>query len=196
MKWVKNGGRPGIVRCLLFCLFFSSTITLRLSAQVGPAPVITAQPVNRIVIAGGTTALSVDVVSGTNPTFKWRLNGSYISGANQSTLQISNAQPAIAGIYSVEVRNAGGKVASSDAVITVLTQPITILPLLISPSETQVTVTGPAGFTYLVETSTDAKTWTRILTNPAPTGITTFIDTTVPKSPYRFYRALVAKSDI
>jgi uncharacterized repeat protein (TIGR02543 family) len=104
-----------------------------------PAPVITSQPTNQTVVAGGTANFSVGA-SGTGLSYQWRFNGSNIAGATASSYSIPNAQPANAGNYAVVVSNSGGSVTSSMAVLTV-TVPA---PVITSQPTNQTVVAGSA----------------------------------------------------
>ncbi len=82
-------------------------------------PVITAQPVTQTVTVGETATFSV-TASGTAPlSYQWRLNSTNIAGATADTLVLTNAQPSVAGAYSVVVSNTVGTVTSSNAILTV-----------------------------------------------------------------------------
>jgi hypothetical protein len=55
----------------------------------------------------------------------------------------------------------------------------------------QVTLTGQAGVTYVLQGSLDLTTWTPIATNAAPgSGIIKFTDSSAPSHAKRFYRAI------
>jgi hypothetical protein len=84
------------------------------------APLITGQPTNQTVAAGGTATFSV-TATGTSPLhYQWYGPGSaLIPGATASTFTISNAQPSNAGSYFAFVTNAFGFAQSSNAVLTV-----------------------------------------------------------------------------
>lgn len=56
-------------------------------------------------------------------TYQWQLNGTNIVGATNSSLTISNVQPADAGCYTVVLSNPAGSVTSSNAVLTVNVPP-------------------------------------------------------------------------
>ena len=89
-------------------------------------PVITTQPQNQTVVAGTNISLSVEV-NGTAPlNFRWRRNGSEISGATNQILVLTNVLPELAGDYSVVVSNAAGSATSSNATLTVLEPPTII----------------------------------------------------------------------
>jgi uncharacterized delta-60 repeat protein len=59
------------------------------------------------------------VVTGTAPfSYQWKFNGADLPGATDSTLVITNTQPAHLGNYSVVVRNAGGSATSAIATLS------------------------------------------------------------------------------
>jgi alpha-tubulin suppressor-like RCC1 family protein len=88
--------------------------------QDGP-PVIFTQPASQTNYAGFTAILSGNA-SGLQPLyFQWLFNGTNIIGATNATLILANAQPNMAGVYSFLCSNALATAASSNAVISVLT---------------------------------------------------------------------------
>jgi uncharacterized repeat protein (TIGR01451 family) len=93
-------------------------------ATVQDQPVIQLQPQSQIVTNGGTAMFSV-TASGTALSYQWLLNGVPVAGGTNTTLTLSNAQPAQAGSYTVRVTNLVGAVLSSPATLTVL-GPVTI----------------------------------------------------------------------
>ncbi len=83
------------------------------------APTITTQPIAQIISAGGSVTF-VTAASGFPPLFyQWRLNGSNISTATNTSYVIVNAQGSHAGQYSVVVTNTYGTATSSNAVLIV-----------------------------------------------------------------------------
>ena len=85
----------------------------------GVAPLITKQPTNQTVAAGGAATFTV-TATGTAPLFyQWSGPAGAISGATHSSLTLSNIQPAQSGNYFVVVSNAFGKATSSNALLTV-----------------------------------------------------------------------------
>jgi hypothetical protein len=85
------------------------------------APVIVTQPASQNVGTGNDVIFNV-VVSGAKPlTYQWRRNTGNLPGATNSSLTLSNVQPAGVGSYSVVLSNPGGATTSSDAVLTVFT---------------------------------------------------------------------------
>jgi hypothetical protein len=86
-------------------------------------PSISAQPQSRTNVAGSLAAFSVTVSGGLPLAYQWQGNGTNIPGATDSSLNISNVQPADAQAYSVVVTNLAGSVTSSVAVLTVWLPP-------------------------------------------------------------------------
>jgi len=89
------------------------------------APVITAQPRNQAVAAGGIVQFSVTASGLPMPTYQWYLNGIPFNGATAGTLSFASARSSDAGDYTVVVSNALGSVTSSKATLTVSAAPVT-----------------------------------------------------------------------
>ena len=88
------------------------------------APVVTTQPANQTVLAGGTASFSV-TTTGTGPlSYQWSVNGTNIDGATNITLTLPNVQlPQDGNYYSVLVTNAVGSTNSLAATLTVVLPP-------------------------------------------------------------------------
>ncbi len=130
--------------CLLCCVLFAN------QTFAGPPPVIAVQPLSQTVLQNSTVSFTVVAVSGTTLSYKWRLNGQYISGATKSTYTINKATTD--GIYSVEVINASGSVLSSDAVLHVFGPPVSNTDTYSVPEDTLLSVAAPG----LLENDTDS----------------------------------------
>jgi polygalacturonase len=111
------------------------------------APSISTQPQNLTVIPGQFATFSV-TTSGSQPLiYQWYYNTNtlLVSGAG-TTLTLTNVQPSDAGSYSVVVSNTAGSVISSNAVLTVNTNPAA--PLFITqPASLHVYAGDTATFT-------------------------------------------------
>lgn len=101
---------------------YSQTDTIFFEITGGTAsnpPSITAQPPSsRAVAVGGSTSLSVTATDATS--FQWMRNGTAVANnasATTATLNLSNVQPANAGLYTVVVTNASGSVTSKPAIV-------------------------------------------------------------------------------
>jgi hypothetical protein len=92
--------------------------------NVAVAPSVVLQPQSLSVLPGGVAQFNV-VAGGTAPlTYQWLLNGSPITAATNSGLILSNASCGQNGaLFSVSITNAGGSVASSNAILTIINTP-------------------------------------------------------------------------
>jgi hypothetical protein len=84
-------------------------------------PDIVIPPVDQTVAQGTNVSFEV-VTSGDSPAYQWYFNEQEMAGATTSVLQITNAQPADSGTYSVVISNAVG-VATGAAALSVLVPP-------------------------------------------------------------------------
>jgi hypothetical protein len=91
-----------------------------------PPPVISAQPGDQTVAAGGTATFTVGAQGASPLYWQWYFGASPLGGQTNSSLVLAGVQPSQAGFYSVVVSNAFGTVTSSNALLTVLTYPPTI----------------------------------------------------------------------
>jgi hypothetical protein len=113
-------------------------------------PGITAQPVSQQVCAGSSTTLSV--AANFANTYQWKLNGTPIPGAINSTYVISSAASADAGNYTVTISNSSGSITSNAAKVVVGSS-ITSNPTDLSAFVTQtgtfsISATGVSPFSY------------------------------------------------
>ena len=92
---------------------------------------ITIQPTNQTILAGENLILLVDAVGQQPIKYQWAFNGNNIDGGTNNVLILTNVQPTSSGIYSVTVSNQFGKITSSNAIVSVLSEPpfITIQPI-------------------------------------------------------------------
>ncbi|MFT3782203.1 MAG: immunoglobulin domain-containing protein [Nibricoccus sp.] len=95
----------------------STAVTLTVNPLI-VAPTITTQPVSVVVTEGSSASFSVSA-SGTALTYQWLKSGVSISGANSSSYNIAATTLLDAGVYSVAVSNAAGRVDSTGATLTV-----------------------------------------------------------------------------
>jgi pectate lyase len=115
----------------------------QLTVNVPVAPSITMQPQDQTSILPGATATFSVVASGSDPLdYQWYYNtNTVLTNGTDSILTITNIQPGNAGSYSVTVSNLAGGVISSNAFLTVNTNPVA--PVFISqPASLVVVVTG------------------------------------------------------
>jgi len=86
---------------------------------VNVAPTITTQPVSQTVIAGNSVSFSVVATGTPTPSYQWKLNGTAITGATNTTYTIPATTNTDAGSYTVTATNTLGNVTSSAATLTV-----------------------------------------------------------------------------
>ena len=175
------------------CLFLFGLVASTSQAQVGPAPIIVVQPLDKVVLDGGTASFEVVAVSVTTLHYQWQFNGADLhgDGATKRAYTIPMATLGNVGRYSVRIRNNGGTVTSSDAILSVIkSTPLTIISGRRMTNGFELQLSGPILSSYVILASTDLENWTAISTNSAPTGSVVFTDATATNRPVRFYRAI------
>ena len=138
-------------------------------SMVAPtAPLITQHPRSQTQIVGETAEFSV-VANGTEPlSFQWQkggttlANGGQISGAQSSTLTISDLAEGDAGEYRVMVSNSAGQMTSQWAVLTVVGRPRLEIGQGNTPAGFELMLTSQGGFDYRIEASADLQEWTTV----------------------------------
>ena len=85
--------------------------------------VIAVQPYSQRVNAGDNATFTVMATGNAPLSYRWRFNGTDISGATNSSYTMVNVRAWHAGNYSVVVSNAGVSVPSAAATLTVLNAP-------------------------------------------------------------------------
>jgi pectin methylesterase-like acyl-CoA thioesterase len=124
-------------------------------------PTITLQPTNKTVSAGAPASFTIAAMAQPAPLYQWRKNGTNISGATNATLAMVSVVLADTGTYSVLVSNSAGFVTSSNAVLTVPAQPVSITPGIANGLLTLSWPANQTGFRLLTQT------------NPPGVGMTT-----------------------
>ena len=109
---------------------------------IPPTPVtIVSQPADQLAAVGDDVVFSV-TASGTPPlSYQWQFNGTNISGATSSSLNLPDVQLAQSGNYAVQVSNRTNSVVSSAAVLTVEQPPV----ITTQPSD-QTALVGKVGY--------------------------------------------------
>jgi Tol biopolymer transport system component len=97
-------------------------------ATLNPTPpAIVYPPTGQTMFAGGNVTFIV-TANGTPPlSYQWNYNGTSIAGATNISLTLTNVQLTQAGNYAVLVANAFGSIISSNAMLTVLAVPPSII---------------------------------------------------------------------
>jgi len=145
--------------------------------NVGPSwiytstpPTVTSDPQSTSNAVGTTISLSASATGGVPLFYQWRRNGANlieggdISGSDEATVLIANADLADAGNYDVIVQNAYGASTSAVAVVTVFVP--TFPPAITSQPTNQTVLTGANA------------TFTVVATGTAPLSYQWYFDTT------------------
>jgi hypothetical protein len=98
--------------------------------EIGLPPAIVNQPTNLAVAVGDVATFNI-AAEGTLPlNYQWSYNGTNLLDATNSLLAITNVQLSDAGNYAVQVSNAFGSEASTNAVLSVGERPaIAVQPI-------------------------------------------------------------------
>ena len=120
--------------------------------SVGIAPAITAQPSGVTVLQAQDATFSVSA-TGTPLSWFWRRNGTFIAGATNSGLTLTNVTTANAGTYTVVVSNFLSSVTSAGAVLAVN------IPASITAQPSNVTVGEGSNVTFSVVVAGTAPLW-------------------------------------
>ena len=169
-------------------------------------PVISNHPVSATVNQGASASFSV-TATGTTPTYQWQKDGVDLAGATAATLSLINVQAANAGNYTVTVSNAAGTVTSNSATLKVIvppvitTQPVSVTANLGLSASFSVTTTGTsptyqwkkagvnitgattATLSFVALLTTDAGSYTVVVTNAAGTVTSSTVTLTVISPP-------------
>jgi len=157
-----------------FVVSSEAALTVRL------IPTITAQPIGRIIPAGGTATFNVEVTGEAPFTYQWRYQQTNrLAGATNASLLLSNVSLSGAGLYSVLVSNAVGFAISDDTLLSVK------LPPSIAQQPSSVVSTQRLSASFTVGANGDAPLayqWFRQTTNPVPdaTGATLVLNNLQP----------------
>lgn len=135
-----------------------ATVTV-LGEQV--APTVTTPPASQLIAEGGSATLSVSALGTAPLNYQWYRNDEIISGATASTLPITNASSANAGVYHVVITNSAGSITSASATITVKGV-ASIVPTGFAASVTG----GASGSTVTVTTAAELKSYAEAVNTP------------------------------
>jgi hypothetical protein len=152
-------------------------------------PQILESPQSQRVVEGGPVSFRV-VAAGSGPLgYQWRCDGQLVSNATSASFAWSNALPAQAGSYDVQVSNAAGTVTSEPARLVISVRP-RLGALAWGPNtQPQFTLSGTPGDVYSVESSACLSDWLNLETVTNDTGTVWFSDPRTNTATLRFYRA-------
>ncbi len=176
----------------------SGSVSTNATLTVEIPPVITNQPLDQIVTAGGSVNLAA-AASGAPLVWQWSFNSNILAGATNPVLTLSPAATGQSGFYSVSASNAVGFAVSQSARLLVVPPA--------GPAEAPVLSLAPAGsgrlllgfsalpgYNYSVETSVSlpATSWVPLTNFPASfTGTNLSLPLDSSAGQVRFYRISV-----
>ena len=112
-------------------------------------PIIDSQPQSLTVSSGQDATFAANASGSPVLYYQWYFNtNTPLTGATDATLTVTNAQGTNAGRYSIVITNSVGSVASSFAMLTVLTGP-TAPSITTTPQSQTVTLSNNAMFTVV-----------------------------------------------
>ena len=119
----------------------------QLTVTLPVAPTIAAQPQDITVTPGAAASFSVSATGSAPLNYQWYFNNNILlPGANNPSLTVNNVQATNVGTYSVVVNNLAGSTTSSNAVLTLNTNPVA--PAFVSQPAAAIVVAGsPVNFT-------------------------------------------------
>ncbi|HXU75065.1 MAG TPA: S8 family serine peptidase, partial [Methylomirabilota bacterium] len=140
-------------------------------------PVITTQPQSQTVVAGSDAVFSV-TSTGTYPLgYQWRFKGTNLPAAFASSYLRPSVQASDVGPYDVLVYNSMGYVTSAVANLNIVSPPILLSPRMQTNGSFSFTLSGSAGFNYLIEATTNLSNWAAVGTISNVTGQVPFAAT-------------------
>jgi hypothetical protein len=137
-------------------LHFEDTYrTSNLPANAGvTAPYVIIPPQSQMLPNGSAVSFTVFKAGIAPTTYQWRLNGTNLPGATDSSLNLANVQVSDAGNYSVALTNSTGWTISSNAFLAVQVPP----PFAYEPFAPAQTAYTP-GASLIGQTNAEGRTW-------------------------------------
>ncbi len=153
------------------------------------APYFVRQPYSSNVIAGESVTLSAQAIGAPLLSYQWRLEGTNLLSATNTSYTITNVQTSHMTNYVLVVTNAFGSLTSSVAGLFVKPTGSATMSLWQHTTNSQFLfhVSGVTNRGYVVQATTNLTNWTPLSTNFVSFDFTNGVTTNFP---YRFFRAL------
>jgi uncharacterized repeat protein (TIGR03803 family) len=160
--------------------------------RVGFPPQITVEPSNELVSLHSNASFSVTATGAL--AYQWQLDGTNISSATNSALNLTNVLVAGAGYYQAILTNLNGAVTSSVVTLGITNVPASFVAgggaLSYAGGQVTLKLTNLVGQDeVIIDASPDLVHWTPIWTNLPSFSQFTLIDTNAAAFTNRFYRA-------
>lgn len=152
-------------------------------------PVIVTQPLSQTLTIGSAASVTVSATGSGPLSYQWRFNGTNILNATNDTLYFQRFDERDAGNYRVVISNRYGLLNSRSAHISAV-EPIVLSAELLSQGEGfRVSLSGPSGQSYRIETSTNLEDWSQVWVITNSLGVSNFLLPWLDLR-YGFYRAV------
>ncbi len=125
------------------------------------APSFGLQPASIAVKVASNVTFTASASGVPTPAYQWRFNNTFIAGATNSSYTIASVQYTNAGSYSVLLTNIVDTIASTNALLSIITaSPAVFQDFAVQPDQSlQLTLSGDSGATYFVQSSTNLVDW-------------------------------------
>lgn len=172
-----------------------ANVRVELLSSNGFAPLISSQPQSATVNAGDLASFSVTATGSGALQYQWQHNGTSITDATNSTLNIAAAAVSDAGTYRVLVFNSSAIVKSVDVTLSVVggtppPAPVLALPSGAGTSSVTLLWSSISGKTYTPQFTGDLIGWTN-LPNVTASGASASTTDNPSNATKRFYRVLM-----
>ena len=156
------------------------------------APLLTTNPLARTVKLGTNVTFTAAASGLPAPNYQWRLNGTNIFGATNSSYALAFVAATNTGNYSILATNIAGSVVSTNALLA-LVSPVAaqFTAIALAADSVQISFNGDAYWTYTIETSTNLVSWNTLTNLISPDGLFNFTAGSATNDLQRFYRARV-----
>ena len=154
-------------------------------------PAFTTQPLAQAVKLGTNITLTAAATGLPAPSYQWRLNGTNISGATNTSYALAFVATTNTGNYSVVATNLAGSVTSTNALLALVAPGAAQFQAVgVTGGAVQISFTGDAYWTYTIETSTNLTSWSALTNLTSANGVFSFTAATT-NAPQQFFRARV-----
>jgi alpha-tubulin suppressor-like RCC1 family protein len=187
VAWGKYG-QPSVPQWATNLVGIAGTRNGTLALIGSGRPMATSPLTSRWTVAGQPAFFYASAVGAWPLSFQWQFNGTNLTSGTNAWLTVANTSPAQAGLYSVVISNALGTLTNSGALLRVMPPQPTLAPNSggLANGQFGFTATGPTGFVWVVQTSSNLLEWQDSTTLTNLTGVVTFSEPAT-NSP-RFYR--------
>ena len=156
------------------------------------APAFSLQPVAQTVKLGTNVMFTAAASGLPSPNYQWRLNGTNIFGATNSSYALTFVAATNTGNYSVLATNIAGSFTSTNALLTLVASAAAqFQSISAAGGAVQISFNGDAYWTYTIETSTNLTSWSDYTNLTSVDGVFSFTAGSVTNTPQQFYRARV-----